>query len=93
MFDDHNGHELLQIEEMSSSLKQNVLDLQKMLVNANRLNEENRKLIDQVKDELNRLKVQQMKNIEKGFYELQKKLEDKKTEIRLEFEKRYKKEE
>lgn len=34
-----------------------------------------------------------MKNIDKGFQELQKKLEDKKTEIKFEFEKRYKKEE
>jgi hypothetical protein len=58
-----------------------------MLINANRLNEENRKLIEQVKDELNRLRIQQMKNIDKGFYELTKKLEDKKTEIKFEFEK------
>lgn len=46
MFDDHNGHELLQVDEMTNSLKQNVYDLQKMLVNATRLNEENKKLID-----------------------------------------------
>ena len=64
-----------------------------MLVNAHRLNEENQKLIEQVKEELNRLKFQQMKNIDKGFYELAKKLEDKKQEIKFEFEKRYKKEE
>ena len=69
MFDDHNGHELLQVDEMTNSLKQNVYDLQKMLVNATRLNEENRKLIDQVKDELSKLKLQQMSNIDKGFYE------------------------
>lgn len=93
MFDDHNGHELLQVDEMTNSLKQNVYDLQKMLVNATRLNEENRKLIDQVKDELSKLKQQQMQNIDKGFMELMKKLEDKKQEIMLEFEKRYKKEE
>jgi B-box zinc finger len=41
MFDEHNGHDLIQIDEMASSLKQNVMDLQKMLVNAHRLNEEN----------------------------------------------------
>ncbi len=87
MFDEHNGHDLIQIEEMASSLKQNVLDLQKMLFNAHRLNEENQKLIEQVKEELNRLKFQQMKNIDKGFYELAKKLEDKKQEIKFEFEK------
>ena len=34
-----------------------------------------------------------MKNIDKGFFELQKKLEDKKQEIKNEFEKRFKKEE
>ena len=34
-----------------------------------------------------------MSNIDKGFFELAKKLEDKKQEIKLEFEKRYKKEE
>jgi hypothetical protein len=44
-------------------------------------------LVDQVKEELNRLKFQQMKNIDKGFQELQKKLEDKKSEIKFEFEK------
>jgi len=93
MFDDHNGHELLQVDEMTNVLKQNVYDLQKMLVNATRLNEENRKLIEQVKDELSKLKQQQMQNIDKGFMELMKKLEDKKQEIMLEFEKRYKKEE
>ena len=58
-----------------------------MLVNAHRLNDENQKLVDQVKEELNRLKFQQMKNIDKGFAELQKKLEDKKSEIKFEFEK------
>jgi hypothetical protein len=31
---------------MANSLKQNVLDLQKMLVNAHRLNDENQKLVD-----------------------------------------------
>ena len=43
-----------------------------------------------MKEELNRLKFQQMKNIDKGFYELIKKLEDKKQEIKFEFEKYYK---
>ena len=34
-----------------------------------------------------------MKNIDKGFFDLQKKLEDKKQEIKNEFDKRFKKEE
>ena len=78
IFDEHNGHELVQIEEMANSLKQNVLDLQKMILNSSRLNDENSKLLDQTRDELSRLKYQQLKNIEKGFTDLQKKLEDKK---------------
>jgi F0F1-type ATP synthase membrane subunit b/b' len=72
---------------MAGGLKQSVFDLQKLLVNAQRLNEENRKLLEQVAQELNRLKAQQMKNIDKGFAELQKKLEDKKQEIKFEFDK------
>jgi hypothetical protein len=47
IFDEHNGHELVNIDEMATSLKQNVLDLQKMILNASRLNDENSKLLDQ----------------------------------------------
>jgi hypothetical protein len=46
IFDEHNGHELVQIEDMATALKSNVLDLQKMILNASRLNEENAKLMD-----------------------------------------------
>ena len=77
IFDEHNGHELVQIEEMANSLKQNVLDLQKMILNSSRLNDENSKLLDQTRDELARLKYQQLKNIDKGFADLQKKLTEK----------------
>lgn len=70
IFDEHNGHELVQIEEMANSLKQNVLDLQKMILNSSRLNDENSKLLDQTRDELSRLKYQQLKNIDKGFTDL-----------------------
>ena len=56
IFDEHNGHELVQIEEMANSLKQNVLDLQKMILNSSRLNDENSKLLDQTRDEVSRLK-------------------------------------
>ena len=93
IFDEHNGHELVQIEEMASSLKQNVLDLQKMILNATRLNDENSKLLDQTREELARLKFQQIRNIEKGFADLQKKLDEKKVELRNDFEKRFRAEE
>lgn len=93
IFDEHNGHELVQIEDMATSLKQNVLDLQKMILNASRLNEENSKLLDQTRDELSRLKQQQLKNIDKGFADLYRKLDEKKLELKGEFEKKFRTEE
>mmetsp|Transcript_33047 Transcript_33047/g.50661 ORF Transcript_33047/g.50661 Transcript_33047/m.50661 type:complete len:172 (+) Transcript_33047:448-963(+) len=64
-----------------------------MIVNAQRLNNENSKLLEQVEQELKRLKTQQMNNIDKGFMDLQKKLEDKKQEIKNEYLKRFNSEE
>lgn len=70
IYDDHNGHALMQIDEMSNSLKQNVIDLRKMLDNSNRLIFENQNLLDQVKEELSRLMEIQLNNINDGFAEL-----------------------
>ena len=55
IYDDHNGHSLMPIEEVSNSLKQNVIDLRKMLDNSYRLIYENQSLLAQVKEELSRL--------------------------------------
>ena len=60
-----------------------------MILNSSRLNDENSKLLDQTRDELSRLKYQQLKNIDKGFTDLQKKLEEKKNELKNDFEKRF----
>jgi hypothetical protein len=43
------------IEEVSNALKQNVIDLRKMLDNSYRLIYENQSLLGQVKEELERL--------------------------------------
>ena len=83
----------MQIDEMSNSLKQNVIDLRKMLDNSNRLIFENQNLLEQVKEELERLMEIQMNNINDGFAELQRKLEEKKADIMQEFERKYKREE
>lgn len=64
-----------------------------MLNNTKRLIVENENLIEQVKEELSRLMDQQVKNINQGFNDLIRKLEEKKHEIILEFEKKFKKEE
>lgn len=34
IYDDHNGHTLMPVEEMSNGLKQNVIDLRKMIDNS-----------------------------------------------------------
>ena len=78
---------------MAGSLLQNINDLEKMLNNTKRLIVENENLVEQVKEELSRLMDQQVKNINQGFNDLIRKLEEKKHEIILEFEKKFKKEE
>ena len=45
----------MQVEEMSNSLKQNIIDLRKMIDNSYRLIKENLKLVVGVKEELGRL--------------------------------------
>ena len=64
-----------------------------MILNASRLNEENSKLLDQTRDELARLKQQQIKNIDKGFADLYRKLDEKKMELKGEFDKKFRSEE
>ena len=59
---------------MSNSLKQNVIDLRKMLDNTKRLIDENSVLVRQVRDELERLMEVQISNIQDGFTELIRKL-------------------
>ena len=55
MYDEHNGHSLIPVTDMANSLKQNVIDLRKMLDNTKRLIDENAVLVRQVRDELERL--------------------------------------
>ncbi len=55
IYDEHNGHSLIPVADMSNSLKQNVIDLRKMIDNTKRLIDENAVLVRQVRDELERL--------------------------------------
>ena len=64
-----------------------------MLDNTKRVIDENGVLVTQVKDELERLMEVQIANIQDGFSELIRKLTEKKQEIIIGFEKKYKKEE
>ncbi len=46
MYKDHNGHEFAQLEEVTNVVKQNIGDLQKLLYNTRRINEDNKMFID-----------------------------------------------
>ncbi|CDW72222.1 kelch motif family protein [Stylonychia lemnae] len=87
IYDEHNGHNLVQVEEMSNTIKQNITDLLKMIMNSRRLTQDNLQLLEQARDELNKLLAQQIKNIEQGFQDLLRRLEEKKYEIVIDFEK------
>ena len=64
-----------------------------MLDNSKRVVDENSVLVTQVRDELERLMELQVNNIERGFQELVRKLTEKKQEILMGFERKFKKEE
>ena len=72
---------------IANTIKQNITDLAKMIQNSRRLTEDNLKLLEQARDELHKLLSQQVKNIEQGFSDLMRRLEEKKYEIIVDFEK------
>ena len=74
---------------MTNIIKQNIYDLHKLLLNTKRINEDNRNYIQHIKEEVFRLKEQQLRNIDKGFGDLIKKLEDKRDELKTEFSNKY----
>ena len=89
MFADHNGHELAQLEDVTNIIKQNIYDLHKLLLNTKRINEDNWQYVCHVKEELSRLREQQMRNIDKGFGELIQRLEEKRDELKQDFAGKY----
>ena len=70
MFSDHNGHELAQLEDVTNIIKQNIYDLNKLMLNTKRINDDNRQFIEHIKQEIQRLNEAQARNIDKGFNEL-----------------------
>jgi hypothetical protein len=57
-----------------------------MILNTRRLTEDNLNLIEQAREELHKLLSQQIKNLDQGFGDIIRKLEDKKYEITVGFE-------
>jgi SepF-like predicted cell division protein (DUF552 family) len=58
MFSDHNGHELAQLEDVTNIIKQNIYDLNKLMLNTKRINDDNRQFIEHIKQEIQRLNDQ-----------------------------------
>ena len=83
---------MISIAEMAGHLKQSVIDLQKLIQLTQRLTNDNNTLISQIQDELKSLKTTKLKNIDAGFFELQKKLDQKRINLKIEIENEFLKE-
>lgn len=68
-------------------VKQTVSDLSKMLLNTRRLTTDNTTVLNQCREELNKLLSQQIHFIEDGFNEIFRRLNEKKHEFVTHFEK------
>ena len=89
MFADHNGHELATLAEVCLIVKQNIDDLQKLIMNTKRINEDNKSYVTHVQDNLQRLRENQIANVEKGFAEIISQMEQKRDTLVKEFTERY----
>lgn len=89
MFSDHNGHELAQLEDVTNIIKQNIYDLNKLMLNTKRINDDNRQFVEHIKQEIQRLNELQARNIDKGFNELIQKLQERRDELKQTFAEKY----
>ena len=89
MFADHNGHELAHLDEVCCIVKQNIDDLQKLILNTKRINEDNKSYVTHVQGNLTRLRQTQIVNVKKGFSEIILKMEEKRDTLTKEFQDRY----
>ena len=74
---------------MTAIVRQNIFDLQKLLINTKRINEDNQSYIEHVKSDVQRLGDTQGKNIDKGFEEVIQKLVAKRETLKHDFQARY----
>ena len=77
MFAEHNGHELAQLDDVTGIVRRNIADLQKLILNTKKVNEDNSTYINKVKEDVYKMRDVQLKNIDFGFSEVIKKLEEK----------------
>jgi hypothetical protein len=72
---------------VARNVKSNISDLSKMMMNTRRVSTENITILNQCREELNRLLQEQVTFIENGFNEILRRLSEKKHEFILHFEK------
>ena len=75
MYEVHNGHELAQLDEVTSIVRQNIADLRSLMESTRQVNDDNLSFIEHKKEEIQRMREQQLHYIEYGFGEVIKKLE------------------
>lgn len=56
MFAEHNGHELAQLQDVTGIVRRNISDLQKLILNTKRANEDNAGSVEKVKAEVFRMR-------------------------------------
>lgn len=75
------------LKSIANTLKSNITDLSKVILNCRKLTDENMALLELARQELSKLLNQQMKNIDNGFNELLRKINEKKLELIVDYEK------
>ena len=93
MFMEHSGHELAELEDVTGIMKQNIKDLSKLLSNTRKINVDNVDYIEHKKSEVLTLKERQLQNIDIGFAEVIKGLEDRRDVLKKDFIAKYETEE
>ena len=73
--------------EIAVILKNNITDLSKVILNSRKMTDDSIHMLDLARQELKKLLSQQMKNLDNGFADLMRKIEEKKLELIVDYEK------
>eukprot|EP00347_Sterkiella_histriomuscorum_P008359 403345403 len=92
IFHDHNGHELTQLEEAIVYLKSDLVQVDNNLSHIQQINDDNIMFLKSKLNEVDKLKEIQQKNLDRGFEELIRRIEEKKQNLKNDFNQKYDKE-
>ena len=93
MFETCNGHELAELDEVTINVRKNISDLRQLMDSTRTINDDNVSFVGHKRDEVLRMKEQQLAYIEYGFGEVIKKLEERRDQLKIDFANRYDEEE